>query len=484
MDQLSDAHLQWASSFLSIHVDVLISGRPDATANGSGSTDGKLPSPMLPDCHTVHGKVPGPENHLLCTTHNHVVDVDAKTIIAHSLEEYMKAHPVHHNGHSGHAGHAPPKATPATNGAATPNAMPSANAKPPEVKPTPIPTFTGSGKEKFAQECALLDTLRPSKDNPEIYSATVNGKEASLAKGPAEALLANVTKQMGDTISLIMEFNDNVIKIYKGASAKGLEHIGSGLNKLVSFVKGDGWIHDPEDELEKLQNQWRMELSMARMDLAGRHFQAAALKTADGEIKGLQADHLVKVFESRVQKNASTTLSVLENVEAASKTIAKTIATMEFGPAGGRAIDTVFAGAEVAGEALAGHDIDWAGRVIDLGMNVLMDKFRGQAEAAVKQRVAALLEDKLKRLGKEKAKALAEKIAEKVAKKAVEKGSEFVKEELHAAANAMKGKKATYADLAKTAVDSMGKHGAANSKLESVIANDPEYAQLAAPHPA
>jgi hypothetical protein len=47
----------------------------------------------------------------------------------------------------------------------------------------------------------------------------------------------------------------------------------------------------------------------------------------------------------------------------------------------------------------------------------------------------------------------------------------------------MQGKKATYADLAKATVDSMEKHGTANGKLEAAVANDPEYAQLSAPHP-
>src|SRR5262245_16618317 len=138
MNQLSDAHLQWTSSFLSIHPRVLARGQPGT--NEAVGANGQLPVPMLPDCKTVRGKGTGPKNHLLCTTHNHAVDVDAKTIIAHSLAEYVKAHPSHHNGH---AGHASPAATPMANSATAPNAAPAADAKPPEVKPTPIPTFTG-----------------------------------------------------------------------------------------------------------------------------------------------------------------------------------------------------------------------------------------------------------------------------------------------------------------------------------------------------
>jgi len=43
---------------------------------------------MLADCKPVHGKLHGPENHLLCGTHGHVLDVKAKTIIAHDVKEY------------------------------------------------------------------------------------------------------------------------------------------------------------------------------------------------------------------------------------------------------------------------------------------------------------------------------------------------------------------------------------------------------------
>src|ERR1051326_2258903 len=49
--------------------------------------------PMQPDCRPVRGKVPGPVNHLLCATHGHVLDVNARIIIANSLAEYKKRWP-------------------------------------------------------------------------------------------------------------------------------------------------------------------------------------------------------------------------------------------------------------------------------------------------------------------------------------------------------------------------------------------------------
>lgn len=45
---------------------------------------------MKPDCAPVHGKVPGPAEHLLCSKHGHIVDIKAKRIIAKSVDEYKK----------------------------------------------------------------------------------------------------------------------------------------------------------------------------------------------------------------------------------------------------------------------------------------------------------------------------------------------------------------------------------------------------------
>jgi len=59
---------------------------------------------MQTDCYPVHGKVPGPKNHLLCSTHGHVLDVTAGTIIAESVAEYMKRYPKKGGGQYGGGG--------------------------------------------------------------------------------------------------------------------------------------------------------------------------------------------------------------------------------------------------------------------------------------------------------------------------------------------------------------------------------------------
>jgi hypothetical protein len=53
-----------------------------------------LPQPMDADCKPVAGKVHGPPNHKLCEFHDHIIDMETKMVIAHSLEEYQKQVPM------------------------------------------------------------------------------------------------------------------------------------------------------------------------------------------------------------------------------------------------------------------------------------------------------------------------------------------------------------------------------------------------------
>jgi hypothetical protein len=49
-----------------------------------------LPQPMSPDCEAVAGQVPGPANHVFCRPHDHILDITARTVIAHDLNEYRR----------------------------------------------------------------------------------------------------------------------------------------------------------------------------------------------------------------------------------------------------------------------------------------------------------------------------------------------------------------------------------------------------------
>jgi hypothetical protein len=70
-------------------------GRQPAAPAANQSADPPLNmtrprEPMQPDCVIVHGKVPGPKNHVMCKTHGHILDSTAKTIVAANLAEYRQ----------------------------------------------------------------------------------------------------------------------------------------------------------------------------------------------------------------------------------------------------------------------------------------------------------------------------------------------------------------------------------------------------------
>ncbi len=91
---------QWVAG-LGVSKDLLAKAGAGAISNQKSAgptpgaqavTSGALPQPMQADCKPVHGKVKGPPEHLFCAKHGHVVDIKAKTIIAHNLAEYEKQH--------------------------------------------------------------------------------------------------------------------------------------------------------------------------------------------------------------------------------------------------------------------------------------------------------------------------------------------------------------------------------------------------------
>jgi hypothetical protein len=50
----------------------------------------KLPQPMADDCEPARGKLSGPKNFVLCSAHDHVIDLDKKMVVAHDIAEYMQ----------------------------------------------------------------------------------------------------------------------------------------------------------------------------------------------------------------------------------------------------------------------------------------------------------------------------------------------------------------------------------------------------------
>ncbi len=66
---------------------VLAQGAPAAPAVQPPAAPQKID---LRACKLVHNQVDGPKNHVLCSVHGHVVDSDASTVVAASIDEYHK----------------------------------------------------------------------------------------------------------------------------------------------------------------------------------------------------------------------------------------------------------------------------------------------------------------------------------------------------------------------------------------------------------
>jgi hypothetical protein len=114
---LTDAILHWVAGFTGIDLGKPGNGAKPAQADGPApvpapaSADDpagkpadkgdKVPRPMPPGLKLLHGKVPGPKNHVLTDPDGFVVDTEAKTIIANSLDDYKKAHAAKGKGGSG-----------------------------------------------------------------------------------------------------------------------------------------------------------------------------------------------------------------------------------------------------------------------------------------------------------------------------------------------------------------------------------------------
>jgi hypothetical protein len=85
----SPNELKWTGIFI---------GRPDLVqgtggVHGASGPPAKLPRPMEHDCKIVRGRVPGPKNFVLCATHKHILDTDKKQIIAEDVNAFNAAHP-------------------------------------------------------------------------------------------------------------------------------------------------------------------------------------------------------------------------------------------------------------------------------------------------------------------------------------------------------------------------------------------------------
>jgi hypothetical protein len=164
---------------------------PPATPLAAPASGG-LPQPMQVDCRVVHNRVPGPENHLLCATHGHIVDTQSRTIIALDLQDYLKRGlGGHHQGdHYAPADRTAPAGTPP----ATPvHAAGPAGARPAAAVPAAQPVHTPPAASQPAP--AQPASAQPGGGPP---AATQPAPAAPARPTPAPSSTAGDRAQAGE----------------------------------------------------------------------------------------------------------------------------------------------------------------------------------------------------------------------------------------------------------------------------------------------
>ena len=335
---LTDAQSAWLNRVL--HVDLSAGPRPSAppqTSPPSGDA-------MRPDCEIVRNKVPGPKHHVLCATHRHILDETTKTIIAADLAEYKQKFPP-----PKHAAPSGPK-----KGGSRPQAAQSAVPEPvgamPDLKPIPVPKLVGGDKAAFVQEMSALDTLKPSKDHPDLYIAMLNGKETPVAKAGADAIRDKARKSLTSAIGFVSGTCDNAADSYKSQKAINDDQwMVSKLAAAVQSVKSLGKYQDPGADVTKLVASAQAGLNEARGALGGNKFGLAAALIADAEGKATQANQMVMAWINGAISGADTSVTVLKHTKTASFAVVSGLAAVGTGGAAGVIAAAVLPTLAVAG---------------------------------------------------------------------------------------------------------------------------------------
>ena len=164
------------------------------------------PTAMQPGCKIVHGKVPGPANHVMCATHHHILDTKAHTIIAASLAEYLKQHPVHAGGHPAH-GHAP---------VAQPANTPAANPAPPAAAAAPAPAAAGAAAAPAPDEAAITRGCGAAYTFAKetlTHRGVILGNEISQWETESTKMVAGMNSHSGDIGDMILKVVDVILTV-------------------------------------------------------------------------------------------------------------------------------------------------------------------------------------------------------------------------------------------------------------------------------
>jgi hypothetical protein len=216
-----------------------VAGQGMGAAIGAGvgavisAAAGRLPKPMASDCKVVHGQCPGPNNHVLCQTHHHVLDTDTHMIIADSVADYVK----HHMPKAAAHGHE-------SAGKGTPGQSTAANATQGASKTTQVPPTTHAGPAAAAAPAsgppaASHPAGATSASGPSPSSAAP-AAGAPAAPAPDEAA---ITKGIGvvfvsakDDLTARHGLINDEIELWVNQSATMIENMDGDASSVASMI--------------------------------------------------------------------------------------------------------------------------------------------------------------------------------------------------------------------------------------------------------
>jgi hypothetical protein len=399
-------------------------------AAASSATAGPLPSPMLADCKIVHGKVPGPKNHLLCEKHRHVVDIDRKMIIAHSVDEYRRSRA------------APTKAAPLPGNGAT--------------------AAAASGAGQLAGKVAAAAVAGQAPPPAAAQAAAPGTATASAA--PAVADPAAEMKKIMNLMKIEQEGFESYVQTYKDFQKENKSSLLSRGVAAISQALNDS--DDPGDELERMRGKLMIE-QMAGMGAAGTSkFEEARKHLETMRTIAENARKLILHFTTD-DSGASRAITGLKVVSKAGDVATEGLNVVA--PPIGKGLSVAKKAGVAAMQVHLGQPVNWAEFTVEVGCDLFFDKIGGGELA---KRVGGPLTSKLvAKFGKTVSKELIEKSVENVVKYEMQT---VVKTTAGGVYEAAKGKEITYQEFLSRMIDKMTDpsellFAVVNSKIEGEL---------------
>jgi hypothetical protein len=255
------------------------------TAAVDAVTAGALPQPMPSDCKLVHGKVQGPANHVLCSTHGHIVDIKSRTVIAHNLDEYNRRRGARASAH----------ATPGNVEKIDFDAD-TIEVAPPRGAAMRLPELTAREKAELEKQ-HKAEAARAKADDARVQQDIHDPKLVEDVISRARTNCANYAIVISDSCRHFTEYADKKVKEFKRfkKAVAPLDLFGAALEFLLSVAGGplgEGVGKALGNAAEDLSNQIAKEVTKVASD-----------KIKEGIIKQLETeDDSVEALEEAIKQ--------------------------------------------------------------------------------------------------------------------------------------------------------------------------------------